>query len=184
MQKITFITGNKRKLSEVQALLLSVQGKSFDLPEIQDVDLKKIVEEKLRSAVELCDGPVMVDDSALYLECFEQKNGDDGLPGPFIKWFLQTVTNEGLASMALKLGKTRARGRTMIGYADEQRNFFFFEGVVDGTVVMPQGTAGFGWDHIFIPNGFDQTFTIMGPKKKNEISPRSLAVKQLSDFLS
>jgi len=104
------------------------------------------------------------------------------LPGPLIKWFLKTVTNEGLARIADRLGNTRARVCTIIGYADEHGNQHFFEGSVSGEVVEPQGTSGFGWDHIFLPHGCDQTFAAMGLQKKNQISQRALAVSKLKKF--
>ncbi len=180
---LTFITGNVDKLAEVQAILPFVRGKHIDLPEIQESDLYKVVQEKLRVAVAQHTGPVMVDDTGLFLDCFASRDGSDGLPGPFIKWFLQTVTNEGLAAMAQKLGKTKARACTIIGYADGNGNTQFFEGSVSGAVVSLQGTSGFGWDHIFVPDGYDQTFARMGMEKKNQISPRALAVCKLRDFL-
>ncbi|MCK5633178.1 non-canonical purine NTP pyrophosphatase [bacterium] len=182
-KKITFVTGNKGKLAEVQAFLGCVYGKHFDLPEIQEVNSKKIIQEKLRVACSHFDGPVMVDDTALYIECFSKKDGTDGLPGPFIKWFLQTMGNDGLAKMALKLGKTAARASTIIGYADGCDNVSFFEGTLNGTIVAPQGTSNFGWDHIFIPEGYNKTFAAMSVEEKNQISPRSLAIKKLKIFL-
>jgi len=180
---LTFVTGNKMKLAEVQALLPNVVGKKIDLPEMQEMDQKKIVEAKLRQAIAVCEGPVMVGDTGLYLECFASEDGKEGLPGPFIKWFLHTMSNKGIAQAAHKLGKTRARAYTIIAYADSAKNFHFFDGSVSGSIVAPQGTAGFGWDHIFIPDGHSETFACMGALKKNKISPRALAVQKLKQFL-
>jgi len=201
MKQLTFITGNSGKLAEVQAFLPFVQGKQIDLPEIQSVDTKEIVRAKLAAAVQMCDGPVIVDDTALFLECMAKRKegpqnaefilssasrvskGRAGLPGPLIKWFLKTVGNTGLADIACKLGKTKACAQTIIGYAQDKDTFHFFEGVTLGTVVKPQGTAGFGWDHIFVPDRFEQTFAKMGVEKKNKISPRAQAAQKLRDFL-
>lgn len=183
-QCITFITGNQAKLAEVQSLLPQVQGKELDLPEIQDVDIKAIIEHKVRSALEQCSGPLIVDDTALYLECMASPDGSAGLPGPLIKWFLKTIGNAQLARCAQTMGSTRARACTMIGYADEASQIHFFEGSVTGTVVDPQGTVGFGWDHIFLPDGYTQTFAVMGFERKNQISPRAQAIQQLREFLT
>jgi len=183
-KKITFVTGNQHKLAEVQAILPSVQGKSYDLPELQDLDIKKIVAAKLKAALEQVRGPVIVDDTAFYLDCLSSKDGSEALPGPFIKWFLQTVTNEGVAHLAHRYGKTGARAYTLIGYADKKGSIHFFEGVSIGTVVAPQGTIGFGWDHIFVPDGYTQTFARMGMECKNKVSPRAQAVRKLRNFLS
>lgn len=182
-KQLTFITGNSGKLAEVQAILPFIEGKKLELLEIQDVDINKIVAAKLQAAMAQCEGSVIVDDTALYLECLASKNGQEGLPGPLVKWFLQTVTNEGMADIAQKLNKTRARACSIIGYSDGNGNTKFFEGSVVGTIVHPQGTQGFGWDHIFVPDGYDQTFARMGMEKKNQISPRALAVQKLKSFL-
>lgn len=182
-EKLTFITSNQGKLNELRALLPYVQGHALELPEIQDIDIHKIVEYKLRTALEQCEGPVLVDDTGLYLECFAGPDGKEGLPGPLIKWFLHTTTNVGLAHLALTMGKTRARAVTVLGYADQAGNIQLFEGSVFGSVVVPQGTTGFGWDHIFIPDGHSQTFASMGFERKNQISPRALAAHQLQAYL-
>jgi len=198
MKIITFITGNSGKLAELQAFFPYVQGKKYDLPEMQSLDVKEIVRAKLTAAVQLCDGSVIVDDTAFYLECFERndENGglawplgrlginSGGLPGPLIKWFLQTVGNTGLADIAHTLGKTKAVGHTVIGFAENKNDFHFFEGVLHGEVVAPQGTSGFGWDHIFLPDGYEQTFARMGFEQKNKISPRAQAAQKLKTFLS
>jgi len=181
-KSLTFITGNSGKLAEVQAFLPFVAGKSLELPEIQETDLQKVVEAKLKAAAALHEGPVIVDDTALYLECFGAQNGQDGLPGPLIKWFLKTITNVGLAKIAQRLGKTKAYACTTIGFHYRGRAYFF-QGVVQGSVVAPQGTAGFGWDHIFVPQGQNQTFASMGLQEKNKISPRAIAVQKLQAFL-
>ncbi len=182
-QSIKFVSGNKGKLAEVQAFLPFVIGASLDLPEIQDVNPHTVVSHKLVSAATKLEGPILVDDTALYLDCFASKTGDVDLPGPFIKWFLKTITNKGLADMACELGKTGARASTIIGYFDGRGNSKFFEGSVSGTIVQPQGTSGFGWDHIFVPCGQTQTFARMGIEKKNRISPRAHALAKLKDFL-
>ncbi|PJB12405.1 MAG: non-canonical purine NTP pyrophosphatase, RdgB/HAM1 family [Flavobacteriales bacterium CG_4_9_14_3_um_filter_40_17] len=62
---------------------------------------------------------------------------------------------------------------------------FFFEGVVYGQIAMEnRGKSGFGYDPIFIPDGFDKTFAEMASEEKNSISHRALAVGKLVDFLT
>jgi non-canonical purine NTP pyrophosphatase (RdgB/HAM1 family) len=60
----------------------------------------------------------------------------------------------------------------------------FFEGKVKGTVVSPRGANGFGWDVIFVPEGYDKTFGEMSFEEKNRISHRRLVVDKLSAFLA
>lgn len=61
----------------------------------------------------------------------------------------------------------------------------FFEGVIEGDIIdQKQGESGFGYDPIFKPNGYKETFAQLGDQVKNTISHRALAVKKLCDFLS
>jgi inosine triphosphate pyrophosphatase len=176
-ETIRFITSNSGKLKEMQALVPQIEGYVLEIPEIQEIDINVVVEQKLRYAQQQCAGPIVVDDTALFMEYFVGPQGQEGLPGPLIKWFLQTTTNVGLAHMAVVSGKIKARACTVLGYADQFGKIQIFEGSVLGTIVYPQGTSGFGWDHIFVPDGFTETFARMGFERKNELSPRALAVK-------
>jgi XTP/dITP diphosphohydrolase len=65
---------------------------------------------------------------------------------------------------------------------DEQT--YFFEGICKGTIVdKPTGEGGFGYDPIFIPDGYSQTFAQLSPEIKNSISHRGIAVRKMIDFL-
>lgn len=175
---IYFITGNKNKLEEAKAILGDVEQLDIDLPEIQDIDAKKIISAKLAEALEHKDGEIIVEDTSLYLDCL------NGLPGPLIKWFLKTIGNQGLAGLAEKFGNSKAEAKTMIGYAKSQKEIYFFEGSIKGKIIAPQGETNFGWDPIFQPDGFDKSFAEMGKEKKNNISMRRIALDKLKNFLT
>lgn len=175
---IYFITGNKNKLAEIHAVLPEVEQLEIDLPEIQEIDAQKIIQAKLVEALNHQKGEFIVEDTSLHLDCL------NGLPGPLIKWFLQTIGNQGLAELAEKLGNDRAEAVTMIGYAKSQNQMQFFEGRVKGKIVNPRGETKFGWDPIFIPDGFDKTFAELGIEEKNKISMRRMALNKLKDFLN
>lgn len=174
---IYFITGNKNKLEEVQSFLSNVEQLDIDLPEIQDVDAHEIIKAKLQEATKHTQGEFIVEDTSLYLDCL------NGLPGPLIKWFLKAIGNDGLFNLAEKLGDVKATAKTMIGYAKEADDFYFFEGIVEGKIVKPQTELGFGWDSIFLPDGYQKTFVEMTKEEKNKISMRSIAVSKLKEFL-
>eukprot|EP01029_Cantina_marsupialis_P019620 TRINITY_DN4562_c0_g1_i2.p1 TRINITY_DN4562_c0_g1~~TRINITY_DN4562_c0_g1_i2.p1 ORF type:complete len:136 (-),score=44.82 TRINITY_DN4562_c0_g1_i2:341-748(-) len=97
MKPITFVTGNEKKLEEVKRILgtdfpFVVERAKVDLPELQG-EPNEISAEKCRLAAKQVGGPVMVEDTSL---CFNELKG---LPGPYIKWFLEKLGHEGLNNM-------------------------------------------------------------------------------------
>lgn len=88
MKKVSFITGNAGKISEAKSILGEcIEPLDMDLPEVQDIDPKKIITAKLNEARRTNKGSFMVEDTSLFLDCL------NGLPGPLIKWFLKAVGN-------------------------------------------------------------------------------------------
>lgn len=174
---IYFITGNEKKFMEMKAILPEIERLDIDLPEIQDLDPHAIIRAKLEEALRHHNGEFIVEDTSVSMECL------NGLPGPFIKWFLQTVGARGLADLTEKFGNERATVTIIIGYAKSAEDIRFFEGMVHGRIVSPRGERGFGWDPIFQPDGSDQTYAEMGPDEKSKISPRRIALDQLAASL-
>ncbi len=172
-----FVTGNQNKFKEIQAILDDVEQLDIDLPEIQDIDPKKIIEAKLQEALKHKSEACVVEDTSLYFECL------NGLPGPLIKWFLKEMGTEGLTTLVAKMGNNRAEAKTVIGYAKTPDEIYFFEGSIKGSIVQPRGDTKFGWDPIFQPDGFDKTFAEMTLEEKNQVSMRRVATEKLKTFL-
>jgi non-canonical purine NTP pyrophosphatase (RdgB/HAM1 family) len=177
---IKFITGNKAKVKEAQAVLapIKILPVSIDLDEIQEVDPKKIITHKLKEALKHQKGPLVVDDSSLFFSCFNYK-----LPGPLIKWFNDYVGMKGLVKMAKGMGDTKARATTIIGYAESPNKILFFEGTLKGKIVEPRGHYGFGYDQIFQPEGKKQTLSEMKEQKNFFYSPRAIALEKFKKYL-
>lgn len=174
--RLYFITGNKSKFDEVKSMLGNVEQLDIDLPEIQDIDAKNIIRAKLLEALQHREGEFIVEDTSLYLDCLK------GLPGPPIKWFLKTIGNEGLSNLAEKLANHEAEAKTIIGYAKNHEQVYFFDGSVKGRIVKPKGDYGFGWDPIFQPDGFHKTFAEMNNEEKNLVSMRRIALNKFKEF--
>jgi len=176
MDELHFITSSGKKYEEVRAIIPNIQQMNLELPEIQSIDARAIIEAKLLEARKYTDKTIIVEDTSLHFDCI------NGLPGPLIKWFLETLKEQGLAEMAMKLGNTNAVARTIIGYSNgiETR---YFEGSVTGQIVYPRATQGFGWDLIFIPEGCDKTCAEMTREEKNAISWRGKAARELKTYL-
>ena len=175
---IYFITGNKNKFDEAKMILPEIEQLEMDLPEIQEIDAHKIIKAKLEEALKHKEGEFIVEDTSLYLDCL------NSLPGPLIKWFLQTIGNEGLVNLTVKLGNNKAIAKTIIGYAENEDEVYFFEGTIQGKIVEVSGQTKFGWDPIFMPDSHDFTFEQMGKEEKNKISMRRQALDKLKEFLN
>lgn len=174
---IKFITGNINKFKEVQEVLPDLEQFVADLPEIQDIDAHKIIRAKLKEAFNHYDGEFIVEDTSLYLDSL------NGLPGPFVKWFLQTVGEKGIYDIARSMGNVNATARVLIGYAKSFEEIYFFESELKGEVVPPAGNLDFGWGPIFKPQGFSKTFGQMTREEKSAIGMRHEAARKLRDFL-
>ncbi len=151
MIKITFITGNQDKANYLAKYLgHPVDHVKLNLDEIQSLDLKEIVEHKVRQAYDKIKKPVIVEDVSLEFAAL------NGLPGPFIKFFVDKVPFETICSMVD--GKTRkATARCVFGYFDG-KDLKLFEGSLSGEIAeAPAGENGYGWDKIFIPAGYKVT---------------------------
>lgn len=179
MKKIIFITGNKGKLKEAREILneIDVVNREIDLPEIQETDARKVIEAKLTEAFRHHKGEYIVEDVSLYLDCL------NGLPGPLIKWFLQKMGDKKLYELTKKYKNNRAEARAIIGHINKNGDIKYFEGSVKGKIVSPKGPGGFGWDQIFMPEGFKKTFGEMLPAEKHRISMRKIAFKKLAKHL-
>lgn len=175
---IYFVTGNPGKVGEFKTLIPEIQQLELDLDEIQSLDPKVVIQHKLEQAARHHSGALIVEDTNLSIDCL------GGLPGTFIRWFEKAVGLEGIAKMATTYPDRSATARATIGYRDQKGDSRYFVGEIRGTVVTPRGTAGFGWDSIFVPDGYQQTFAELGPEIKNRISMRRRAIERLKTFLS
>ena len=178
LMSLYFITGSKGKFKEIQSILSKIRQLEIDLPEIQEIDARKIVEAKLQSAFEHHSGEFIVEDTSLYLNCL------NGLPGPLIKWFIKSLKNEGIVKITEKFANNFALAKTIIGYSDRKKNINFFEGEVKGRIVAARGSHGFGWNPIFQPNGETRTFGEMSLEEKQKYSMRRIAAEKLKIFLN
>ena len=211
-----------------------VEGVALDLPELQG-EVEDIAKEKCRLAAKEVGGAVMVEDTCL---CF---NAYKGLPGPYIKWFLQKMGHEGLNRMLEGFEDKTAYAQCTFAYtpgapgrsfgwgcwdsaiaepcmrvcvkthcvwggaktgggSEEPRPLapspltpsppagpdyepLAFVGRTEGRIVPARGPHEFGWDPIFEPEGFSETYAEMDKAVKNTISHRYRSLDQLRSYL-
>ncbi|TGZ83956.1 putative ham1 family protein [Ascodesmis nigricans] len=175
---LTFVTGNANKLREVSTILgdmIPLTNRALDLPELQGT-LEEITLDKARRAAEAIGGPVIVEDTCL---CFNALNG---LPGPYVKWFMKELGHVGLNNMLAAYEDKSAQAVCTFGYCKGPGEpAILFEGRTNGKIVPARGPPVFGWDAIFEHEG--KTFAEMDKEHKNSISHRFKAIEKLKAWL-
>lgn len=173
---VTFITGNSKKAEYLEKLLgLKIKNQKLSLEEIQSLDVSEIVEHKVKQAYELVGSPVLVEDVSLE---FEELNG---LPGPFIKFFVDNVPFERICNLVKE--NRKATARCVFGYYDGV-NLKLIEGKLEGKVATkPSGENGYGWDKIFIPNGYEITRAEMNEEDNHKTYMISKPIEKVREFL-
>lgn len=181
MKQPVFITGNQKKADFLAKHLgHSIEHVKLDLDEIQSLDLRKIVEHKVRQAHQKIGRTVLVEDIAFSLDSLGGK-----LPGPFIKWFIDEIGFERLCRLADTDAQRGATTSVCYGYFDGQE-VKLFQGSLRGTVPQhPKGEDDFGWNCIFIPEGSNKTNAEMDEEETEKYSLRTTTVyPQIKEFLA
>eukprot|EP01016_Furgasonia_blochmanni_P040514 TRINITY_DN517_c0_g1_i10.p1 TRINITY_DN517_c0_g1~~TRINITY_DN517_c0_g1_i10.p1 ORF type:complete len:301 (+),score=34.60 TRINITY_DN517_c0_g1_i10:66-968(+) len=181
---LTFVTGNAKKLKELRSIVgedkFNLLNEDIDLPELQG-EPELIAKEKCKIAFEKIKKPVITEDTSLCYSAFK------GLPGPYIKWFLEKLGPQGLYKMVEPFDDHTAYAMTVFSYMDETLpEPLQFIGKTYGTIVEPRPKEGslFGWDPIFQPDGKTQTYAEMPFEEKNTISHRYRSIKKLIDHFT
>jgi XTP/dITP diphosphohydrolase len=176
-----FVTGNHNKAREAAEILgIELRSIALDLPELQDLDVAQVATVKAAAAREALgapDSPILVEDSGLVVEAW------NGLPGAFTKWFLASVGNEGILRMLSGEENRSARAACAVAIAFGDGSTRVFLGEVGGMIAPePRGSGGFGWDPIFVPEGYAETYAELGPRK-HEDSHRARALRAVREAL-
>ena len=189
--KIVFATNNKHKLEEIKDIL----GKDFEIVSLAEIGchedipetgltLEENARQKSTYIVEHYNHDCFADDTGLEVDALK------GEPGVHSARYAEGTDHDSEANMRKLLSKMAnvkdrtARFRTVISLiingVEHQ-----FEGRVEGRIATEKhGTEGFGYDPIFIPEGYDKSLAELGEEVKNQISHRARAVKKLAEYLS
>ena len=189
-RKLVFATNNAHKLEEVAAIL----GDQVELLSLNDIGCQTDIPE----TAETLEGNALLKSSYIYknyhLDCFADDTGLEvetlnGAPGVYSARYAGGEGHDAQANM-LKLlheldGKEnrKAQFRTAISLILDGKEYLF-EGVIKGEIIKEKrGDSGFGYDPVFMPEGYDRTFAELGNDINNQISHRALAVQKLCEFL-
>lgn len=186
-QKIVFATNNAHKLEEVAAIL----GDGYEVLSLREIDCEADIPETADSfAGNALQKAQYVKEHYGY-DCFADDSGLEvdvlgGEPGVYSARYSGGGSKANMEKLLQNLTGKSNRGaqfRTVIALliGEETR---LFEGIVRGTIIDEQrGEGGFGYDPIFVPEGYDLTFAQLGSEIKNRISHRAKAVEQLTEYL-
>ena len=189
MNKYIIASHNPNKVKEMQLRLRNISLISLKDIGYQDtiiesgISLKENALIKARCIYEKYNLPCISDDTGLEVDAL------NGEPGVFSARYagINSDSNHNIDKLLSKLRGVKmrsARFRTVICLKNLQGDMFF-EGVVEGVITNKKnGSGGFGYDPIFKPNGFNQTFSQMSLEKKNKVSHRGLALEKLISYLN
>lgn len=173
---ITFITGNPKKAEYLEKYLgFPVLHKKLDLDELQSLDLREVVEHKVRQAYTKIWTPVLVEDVSLEFKALGR------LPGTFIKFFITEIPYENICRL-LDNRDRRAIARCGYGYYDGD-HFEYFSGMLHWTISEHPGKEnGFGWDRIFIPEWYAAIRSELGEEDYKKVYLQIKPLEKVREF--
>ncbi|WP_445749356.1 non-canonical purine NTP diphosphatase [Polaribacter sp.] len=188
--KLVFSTNNKNKLKEVQEMLPN----SISLVSLKDINCEEEIDEtettlqgnaalKANFITDNYQLNCFADDTGLEVTCL------NGKPGVYSARFAGEPSNaeKNMEKLLYEMNgftDRSAQFRTVV-CLNLEGNQYYFEGICKGSILTErQGTAGFGYDPIFQPEGYQQSFAEMTSEEKNKISHRGLAIEKLVSFLT
>lgn len=190
MKRLVFATNNAHKLEEVSAIL----GDKIELLSLKDINCQTDIPE----TADTLEGNALLKSSYIFrnyhLDCFADDTGLevealDGAPGVYSARYAGGEGHNAEANMLKLLHEMedkenrKAQFRTAISLILGGKEYLF-EGIIKGEIIKEKrGDSGFGYDPVFVPEGYNQTFAELGNDIKNRISHRALAVNKLCDFL-
>jgi XTP/dITP diphosphohydrolase len=191
--KILIATNNKHKVTEIKNIL---NNDKFELLVLSDLNIvTEIVEDKdtlegnaLKKAEEIFNiakMPTIADDTGLFVEAL------NGEPGVYSSRYAGENANYDdncrklLKSMEnIPEGKRNAYFKTVVCFYESENKYYFFDGICNGIITQEKsGDKGFGYDPLFIPDGFNKTYAEMNEDEKDSISHRGNAFVKAGKFL-
>jgi XTP/dITP diphosphohydrolase len=179
-----FVTSNIHKFQEARRVLseykIAAAKLKVEAVEIQDDSLENIAKYSVQDAVKNCGLPVFVEDAGLFIEALQ------GFPGPYSRYIYDTVGVESILKLMQNVNNRGAYFMSVIAFGSPEEQPVCFVGKVEGKIsLQKRGTAGFGYDPIFIPlEGDGRTFAEMTTAEKNRFSHRAEALRRFAEWYS
>lgn len=191
IKKLVFATNNAHKLDEIRAIL----GDKIEVLSLKDINCDADIPE----TADTLEGNAALKAEYIYknygLDCFADDTGLEvealgGAPGVYSARYAGGDGHDSEANMRKLLKELdgeqnrKAQFRTAICLIEKCEEHLF-EGIVKGSIIeQKRGASGFGYDPVFMPEGYEETFAEMGNAEKNKISHRARAVEKLCEYLN
>tara|TARA_B110000014_G_C20051456_1_gene546987 strand:+ start:119 stop:682 length:564 start_codon:yes stop_codon:yes gene_type:complete len=181
---INLVTSNLGKVEELTYILKpfghKVSQLKVECPEIQASTLEEVVDFGLDwLGAKKIQTPFIIDDAGIFVEALEN------FPGVYSRYVYDTIGLQGILKQMESIVDRVTRFKCVLGLMLEDGSKHKFVGECKGNLIHEmRGTGGFGYDPIFIPDGYTKTFSELLPEEKNDVSHRGRAMHKLVDFLS
>jgi XTP/dITP diphosphohydrolase len=173
---IYFVTSNKGKFVEAQAIFGDLVQKNIGYNELQVDTLEEVVDFGMEEVMARLKGSVMIEDAGMFIDCVK------GFPGVYSAYVQKTIGNSGILRLMEGTDNRGAAFKSVVGYAEPGMEPVVFKGELKGDIGFePRGTGGFGYDPIFYVNG--KSLAEMSLEDKNRISHRAGSMKALKQWL-
>lgn len=191
--KILIGTNNRHKIEEIKNIL---NGMDIELLSIDDLGINITIEEdamtlegnafkKAKEFYDTAKMPVFADDTGLFIDlicgapgvCSSRYAGENATYDENCNKLLEEMKD-------LPEGSRQGGFKTVICYFENPENVHYFKGEVRGKILTTKrGESGFGYDPLFVPDGFDKTYAEMNAEEKNMFSHRAKALEKFAEFL-
>ena len=173
---IYFVTSNKGKFVEAQAIFGDLVQKNIGYNELQVDTLEEVVDFGMEEVMARLKGSVMIEDAGMFIDCLK------GFPGVYSAYVQKTIGNSGILRLMEGTDNRGAAFKSVVGYAEPGMEPVVYKGELKGDIGFePRGTGGFGYDPIFYVNG--KSLAEMSLEEKNRISHRAGSMKALKQWL-
>jgi XTP/dITP diphosphohydrolase len=172
---IYFVTSNKGKYAEAQAMFGDLVQKDIGYAEIQADTLEEVALYGMKEVALRLEGPVMLEDAGLFVQALR------GFPGVYSAYVQRTIGNAGILRLMEGEEDRSAYFKSVVAYVEPGMQTKLFSGEVHGQIGFePRGNQGFGYDPIFYVDGI--SLAEMDMKKKNLISHRAKSMRALNEW--
>lgn len=177
---ISFVTSNDNKFREAESILkefgVNIAHVRISYPEIRNDGVEEVSADSARHLSKELGPSFFVEDTGLFIEAL------NGFPGAYSAWALKKIGMAGILKLLEGEANRRAVFKTAVALYDGELHVF--TGESKGSIALgPKGKSGFGYDPIFVPEGYSQSFAELDISVKNRLSHRRRALEEMVKFI-